>query len=147
MPVLQKWRNHGVNDGKLLTAEQKMLRENYEKIFQFSNHPEISGSFYDLMWQNQDLPSHVRSKVYAFLRYVHNSILLIVVCFDTDISETRIRIPSHALELAGMSEKDRFNLQELHPHNASSNLMLTQLTSTGVPISFDHTGWTAIRLI
>ena len=144
---LQKWRNRGASDGKLLTDEQLSLRESYSYLLRFSRkHPEIQGYFYDLMWQNQHLDPEIKHKVYAFLRYIDNSIVLIVACFDASINKTSIRIPAHAIDLAGMGDKDRFTIQELYPGKAISNLIISQITSNGVPVTFDRSGWTAIRL-
>ncbi len=147
MPELQKWRNNGANKGKLLSPDQKLLRENYTELFQFAGRePEIQGQFYDLMWQNQNLPSQVRTRIYAFLRYIQNSLMLIVISFDEEIKKISIRIPNHALEMADMSDKERFFVSGLYPGTATRNLMLSQVTGTGVPVSFNQSGWTAIRI-
>lgn len=147
MPEIQKWANKGKFDGGSLSHDIRFLRDKYSQLLLFcTQQAEIDGQFYDLMWQNQDLEPRIKNRVYAFLRYIQNSVLLIAVSFDNEIKATRIRIPTHALEMAEMHEKERFNILELNPGNQSYNLMLSQINGSGVPVSFDKTGWTAIRL-
>ncbi len=148
MPELQKWRNQGACDEKLLDLDKKLLRETYSSLFHFARiRPEIQGQFYDLMWQNQDMEEQVKSKIYAFLRYKDNSVLLIGVCFSQEIMHARIRIPVHALEMAGLAYRESFNINQLHPSgHSAANLMISQLTGAGVLIEFDRSGWAAISL-
>lgn len=148
MPEFQKWRNDGLFDGQKLTPDQVKLNKSYSTILNFARKQSaMMGLFYDLMWQNQDLEPSVRDKIYAFLRYTKDSTLLMVISFDPGIRQIKIRIPLHALEMAGISGQSHFTISELHPSKTNNNLMLSQINSSGIPVKFDNTGWAAIKLI
>lgn len=100
LPEHQKWMNTGKFDGKLLSNEQKALRETYSEILNISKQPAITtGEFYDLMWQNQDLNIFNSDKVYAFLRHCENQKLLIICNFDSNSQDLQLKIPKDALEI------------------------------------------------
>ncbi len=147
MPEFQKWVNGGKYDGSLLSDDKKKLRKYYSELMKFArSEPELSGQFYDLMWQNQDLHPDIKNNVYAFLRYNEVSTLLIVISFNQTIKNIRIRIPIHALENTALSGKDRISATYIYPEIGESNLMMSQISGTGIPVSFNTTGWTAIRI-
>jgi hypothetical protein len=150
MPELRKWFNNGRCDGGMLSAEQKKLRESYSRILRIAaGLPHFSsGSFYDLMWVNEDNP--YRNRLFAFLRYggtENEEAILVAAAMDKGINEISIRIPDHALNDAGFGTRQRFTLKGIIPVKDSETTLLTsQLTSTGIHIRLCEDGY-AVLLI
>ncbi len=85
------------NDSKL-DENTRLLRNFYKKIIWIKrNCPAVSsGSFYDLMWVNNDGKID-NSKVFAFLRHDETQKLLIILNFDWNRTiEGKLVIPEHA---------------------------------------------------
>jgi glycosidase len=101
-----QWRNENKFDGERLTEGMKRLRDTYQKILVLCNkEPAIAqGSFYDLMYVNQDNWTFNKHKQYAFLRKYKNEVLLILANFDDLSVEVGIHIPSHAFEFLGLPQ-------------------------------------------
>ncbi|KAA6351429.1 Alpha-amylase 2 [termite gut metagenome] len=95
-----RWRNEGKFDGANLTENAKRIRDMYQKILILCNKEQaiVQGSFYDLMYVNQDNWMFNKHKQYAFVRKYKNEILLILANFDELSVEVGIYIPLHAFE-------------------------------------------------
>jgi glycosidase len=80
VPEHQKWMNNGLFDGGNLSETQKKLRIQYLKIMNLalSEKAIVSGSFYDLMWANQDMNWYNSGKIYCYLRHTENQTLLLI---------------------------------------------------------------------
>jgi hypothetical protein len=151
IPELQKWFNGGKCDGKLLSETQKELRKAYHNLLQLAkNYPEFSnGSFYDLMWMNEDIPN--RDRIFAFLRYGgtgEERVLLIAVCFDPSVKEAMIRIAQHALDATGLGNRQRISATCLAPEKTRPEPLLTsQLITIGLPVQFPESGYSVYSLV
>lgn len=97
----QDWVNNGKFDGALLDDNTKNLRNWYRKLLHILNDYEAiyNGSFYDLMWANNDNPKFDSKNLFSFLRYTDNQIILIVVNFSSVNFNCRVKIPKHAFNL------------------------------------------------
>jgi glycosidase len=93
---IRNWRNRGRFDGKLLTNEQKNLRNYYLRVLQLchTNAAIRYGLFYDLMYVNWDNPDFNPAKQFAFMRYHENELLLIVSNFDSTDVSVRLFLPA-----------------------------------------------------
>lgn len=127
----QKWVNNGKFDGQFLNDEQKQLRNFYIKLCQLRLQSETisQGGFYDLMWVNSDGIN--TDKIYAFIRYFKNEVLLIVCNFDRmNGYSINLRIPNDAITISQLPNarpwqafellNNSFNF-EIDPNQASSN--------------------------
>ena len=105
---IQNWANNGKFNGKLLTQEQKDLREFYKKLLNISlNEKAISeGVMYDLEYANYDNHNHKfdTHEQFAYFRKHKNELLLIAVNFYDRNLDTEIRIPAEAFQYLNLKE-------------------------------------------
>ena len=150
MPELCKWYNGGLCDGGLLSVYQVNLRNSYARILNLAESlPHFSqGSFYDLMWVNEDNP--FRDRIFAFLRYggsVQEEILLVAVSMDRAISSFTVRIPEHALEMAGIGGRQRYSVRDISPETGNlQGVLNSQLTSSGIRIKTSEDGYSILGI-
>ncbi len=109
--LYQDWVNNKKFDGEKLSTEAKELRSWYKNFLNIllNNDTLKSGKFYDLMWANEDNHNFDSSKLYAFLRYHKNEIILVVVNFSNEKIKSRIKIPPHAFFTMGVESTRFFN--------------------------------------
>jgi len=112
MPALQKWVNSGKFDGRLLSEEQKTLRNFYKGLLSLAQKTAVAhGHFYDLMWVNQHYPAPDPSRIFAWLRHCNGEILLFISNFDSEhIQRFRLFIPLHAFGVLNLDVNDDFLL-------------------------------------
>lgn len=112
MPALQKWVNSGQFDGRLLSEDQKILRNFYKGLLSLAQKPAVAnGHFYDLMWVNQHYPAPDPSRIFAWLRHCNGEILLFISNFDSEHSHRfRLFIPLHAFGVLNLDVNDDFLL-------------------------------------
>ena len=94
---LRKW-HQGKPD-----SQQRKLRACYRQILHLARNQRTlsSGKFFDLMYVNQDtLDTQLQ---FAYLRHYDHEMTLIVVNFSEHEVNTRVRVPSHALECAQLT--------------------------------------------
>ena len=106
--TLRRWWNKGNPSNKNLTAQEKWLRGIYRKVLTLCNEePALrEGGFFDLMYVNLRHEGFNPHRHFAFLRYTSESVLLIVVNFDTVEAEVDVEIPRLAFEMAGLQESN-----------------------------------------
>ncbi|MDR2086244.1 MAG: alpha-amylase family protein [Dysgonamonadaceae bacterium] len=122
---IRNWRNRGNFDGKLLTAEQKDLRNYYVRILQLCNtQPAIrQGLFFDLMYANLDNPDFNSDKQFAFMRCHEDELLLIVSNFDSVDVAVRVFLPTAVFDYFG-TNPDRINQANERLTNRTQPAML-----------------------
>ncbi|KAA6329647.1 Alpha-amylase 2 [termite gut metagenome] len=110
-----QWRNENKFDGEKLTEGMKRLQETYRKILVLCNEEPaiVYGSFYDLMYVNQDNWTFNKHKQYAFLRKYKDELLLILANFDDLLVEVGIHIPSHAFEFLKLPQLESCTATDL----------------------------------
>ncbi|MCU4155613.1 alpha-amylase family protein [Carboxylicivirga sp. A043] len=134
MPEHQKWMNNGLFDGALLSANQRLLRQEYININMLCAESAITeGLFYDVMWHNSDNDAFNSDKLYAFLRYSKQQKLLIVANFDTAEQKASVQFPAHALETLGIPRPVKIDFKDL---NSARNVTAgsEEIISTGVEL-------------
>lgn len=109
LKLMNKWRSDGSYSGEMLDKSSRELRAFYSLLFNLlqENEALYKGRFYDLMWANENNPNFDTSKLYTFLRYTNEQSLLIVVNFSDEDISYKLKLPSHALQSAGLN-KDFF---------------------------------------
>lgn len=138
VPEHQKWVNNGLFDGGNLSDAQKKLRFHYLRIMNLALSEEAisSGSFYDLMWANQDMRWYNSGKIYCYLRHTKTQVLLFILNFDKEKDTlTNLRIPEHAIDFLKLNRNNIFSFQEIYPGNQSLKLPLQVLMNEGIELS------------
>jgi len=118
MPEHLKWINNKKYDGGKLTEDQSAYRNYYSTLLNFCLNSDAitNGKFYDLQYINRFNQSEGFDEryVYAFLRYTEKEQLLIICNFSVEISfDVYVKIPSEALELMAIENKNDFIFEEL----------------------------------
>lgn len=103
IPTVRQWLNEGKADG-VLSTDQCKLRNTYRRILTLCNSEKAisEGSFFDLMYVNYDNPNFNPHNQYAFIRYIKNDIIFIVVNFDSTKQEVKINVPTLAIDMMGI---------------------------------------------
>ncbi len=111
----QQWVNQGNFDGGQLNDEWTELRswhQNFLNIIK-SHEAIIKGKFYDLMWSNEDNNDFDTNKMYTFLRYTDEKILLCIVNFSGEKIRARVKIPAHAFFTMGVESNKYFKGEDI----------------------------------
>jgi len=101
---LQAWTNNGKFDGKLLSPEQKDLRDFYKRLLTLAREDKAitEGQMYDLEYaQGEGFNKHEQ---FAFLRKAGKEVLLIILNFDDRQVDVNVRIPQDAFRYLNQEE-------------------------------------------
>ena len=107
--TIQRWINNQYFDDQLLSETEKTLQKFYTQLMNISlQEPAIKyGSFFDLMYANNDNPNFNLHRQYAFLRKYEQEVMLIAANFENTEQTIRIIIPPEAFE--------HLNIPDNHP--------------------------------
>jgi glycosidase len=132
VPNHQKWMNDGAFDGKLLPDDLTELRKNYSYITRLCSEHQLfsNGSFYDLMWVNEDLMNQTSGKIYAYLRYNDNEVSLIILNFGYNkLNDLQLLIPEGAFAAMKLKKDSKAYLHLVYPSgNPDLNVSLIGIT-------------------
>ena len=94
--------DHGYFNRRRLTAEEKALMLDYQKILLIKERERAAsqGQMFDLMYVNE----HIGDRQFAFLRKAGRELLLVVANFSGDAVDVDVNIPRHAFEHMGITE-------------------------------------------
>ena len=135
---IQRWRNKGRFDGKLLTKEESSLRKIYHSILNLREQELYKeGGFYDLMYANPHL-----QRQYAFIRHKGKKLALIIANFSDQDETISLTLPHHFFEFAGIKEKEQATLTNVLSgdkvkvsFNSSEPLTITLPANFGIILS------------
>ncbi len=98
IPSICRWYNNGKCNDKLLTENEKNLRNLYKHILTLCNKEKAisDGEFFDLMYVNYSNVNPHRH--YTYLRHYEDETLLIAVNFGNETADININIPPHAFD-------------------------------------------------
>lgn len=115
MKSIQAWSNKGKYDGKLLTDDQKELREFYKKLLNISISKKsiTDGLMYDLEFANYDNPKFNSHEQFAYFRKFEDELLLIVLNFDDKHLDTRVNFPFEAFQYLSLEENQNYEIINL----------------------------------
>lgn len=124
--TLQQWSNKGKFDGKLLTDDQKHLREFYLRLLNLSlNEKAISqGLMYDLQHANLQQPDYQPEKQFAYFRKFEDDLILFVINFKDSPVEISLNVPAEALEYLHLEENSLCKYVDLLDDTYSCNFSL-----------------------
>ncbi len=97
--------HHGYFNRRKLTAEEKALMLDYQKILLLKQRERAirEGEMFDLMYVNQ----HIGDRQFAFLRKAANELLLVVANFSGVQAEVGVTIPRHAFSHLDIPEGEQ----------------------------------------
>jgi glycosidase len=107
MKSVRDWANHGKFNEEKLSRDQITLKKFYVKLLKLCNSEKSisKGLFYDLMYVNNDSPNFNPLKQYAYIRTDEETMLLIVVNFDSRNVDVAVKIPKHAFDFFLIAKK------------------------------------------
>ncbi|MFZ4725200.1 MAG: alpha-amylase family glycosyl hydrolase [Paludibacter sp.] len=113
--TVQAWTNNGKFDGKLLSDEQKELRDFYKKLLNITITEKAitDGVLYDLEFANFDNPKFNSHEQFAYFRKFEDELLLIVLNFDDKHLDTVVQFPFEAFQFLELEEGNRYNFVNL----------------------------------
>lgn len=99
VPNHQRWMNGGKFDGGKLTFEEKLLREFYQRLLNFTiKSPALMGEYAQLQTVNRASTKGYDTDIFSFARWSEDEKLIVVVNFsDSKSSYFELKIPSDVI--------------------------------------------------
>jgi glycosidase len=127
VPAHQRWMNGGAFDGGKLSAEERGLRNFYQRLLNFTlSSPALMGKYSELQTYNRSNSAHYTAKVFSFARWNDQQKLLITANFD-DVMEHAfdLLIPSAQIKMWNLKD----GTYELTDHLNSGNKFQMQVSN------------------
>lgn len=108
VPEFQKWTNKKQFDGGALSAEQKDLRDFYQKLLSFTSKSEaLMGAYREIHYFNKDRNPAYDHRIFSFVRWSEEEQLVIVSNFDSEkYYDLELLIPSEIIEEWGFDQEN-----------------------------------------
>ncbi|MDR0430118.1 MAG: alpha-glucosidase C-terminal domain-containing protein [Tannerellaceae bacterium] len=121
MTSIRNWINKWTFKEDKLTDEQLSLRKAYARLLNLAKNEPVftQGSFYDLVFANQNTPQFNPSRQYAYLRKHENEVALVVVNFDKVEQQVNVRIPAEVFHALGIEDNRAARLTDLFTEEES----------------------------
>lgn len=116
VPNHQRWMSYGKFDGKLLTEEEKQLRDFYSRLLNFTLKSEaMSGKFKEIQTLNRKETANYDPGIYSFVRYSEKEKLVIVTNFSW-VTESKflLKIPTEIIKELRLSDGSYTVLDQLY---------------------------------
>ncbi|MGI9531893.1 alpha-amylase family protein [Lutimonas sp.] len=115
VPHLQRWTNDKKFDGGSLSAEEKELRNYYEKLLNFSLHSSaLMGDYREIHYFNKDRNPDYDHRIFSFVRWSEDEIAIVVSNFDVDNKYVLdLIIPKDLIDLWKLKEGDHKLIDQL----------------------------------
>ena len=116
VPEHQKWMNQGKFDGAKLSANQRQLRDFYQRLLRLASTSEAirQGRFYELQDANNLSKEYNQQHLYAYLRYTAGQKLLVVVNFsDSKTYKPTILLPDAVMTTIGLDPHRSYTFRDL----------------------------------
>lgn len=120
VPNHQRWMNDGKFDGGKLSDSEKILRDFYKRLLNFSiTSSALMGDFQEIQSINRlDTPDYDES-LYSFVRWSGNQKLIIIVNFSSEkTSEFDLKIPSDIVSKWNLKEGAYLLKDQLYQNSA-----------------------------
>ncbi|MDX6183702.1 alpha-amylase family protein [Flavobacterium sp. Fl-77] len=108
VPNHQRWMNNGKFDGGQLSDKEKLLRDFYKRLLNFSiNSSALMGSFYEMQTANRFKTVGYDDFIYSYARWSESQKLIVVTNFSgTVTSEFELKIPSELISKWSLKDGD-----------------------------------------
>ncbi len=113
VPSQQRWMNKGAFDGKLLTEDEKQLRDFYSRLLNFTlSSSALMGQYAEIHTHNRQISEWYNQKVFSFVRWSDTEKILVVTNFSgTDSYGFELELPE-SIVTAWDLKQDSYNLKD-----------------------------------
>lgn len=85
VPSFQRWVNDKKFDGGQLTAEERILRDFYKRLLNFTvNSDALMGSFQEIHYHNKAYTDNYDHRIFSYVRWDENEKLVVISNFDNE---------------------------------------------------------------
>jgi glycosidase len=100
VPAHQRWMNNKQFDGGQLTENEKILRDFYKRLLNFTvSSPALMGGYKELHYYNKKHTPTYDHRIFSFVRWSEEEKLIIVSNFDTEKSfDIALKLPPEVIK-------------------------------------------------
>lgn len=116
VPAHQRWVNNKKFDGGQLTEKEKLLRDFYKRLLNFTiNSPALMGEYRETHYYNKEHTEGYDHRIFSFVRWDDEEKLLVISNFDTEKSyDIDFKLPSELISQWNLSEDNNLEEQLYH---------------------------------
>ncbi|WP_136465973.1 alpha-amylase family protein [Flagellimonas onchidii] len=116
VPHHQRWMNNGTFDGGQLSENEKLLRDFYKRLLNFTIDSEaLMGEYREIHFFNKDNTENYDHRVLSYVRWSSNEKLIIVSNFDVEKSyEFNLKIPHDVISKWNLKDGKYALTEELY---------------------------------
>ncbi|MGZ9735906.1 alpha-amylase family glycosyl hydrolase [Flavobacterium sp. GNP002] len=120
VPNHQRWMNGGKFDGGQLTKDEKVLRDFYKKLLNFSlNSSALMGKYQEIQTLNRQTTQGYDPGIYAFTRWSATEKLIVVTNFSwLTTSNFELKIPSDIIQKWNLKDGNYTVTDQLYHKNS-----------------------------
>ncbi|MCL6296376.1 alpha-amylase family glycosyl hydrolase [Jejuia spongiicola] len=125
VPAHQRWVNNKQFDGGQLSDEEKMLRDFYKRLLNFTiNSSALTGAYQDIHLYNRKHTEGYNDKVLSFVRWSDMEKLVIISNFDSDNDyEFNLKIPKNIIDTWNL-DKSKYKVEDQLYKQFSTDLII-----------------------
>lgn len=125
VPAHQRWVNNKQFDGGQLSDEEKMLRDFYKRLLNFTiNSSALTGAYQDIHLHNREHTEGYNDKVLSFVRWSDTEKLVIISNFDSDNDyEFNLKIPKNIIDTWNL-DKSKYKVEDQLYKQFSTDLII-----------------------
>ncbi|MBW6478560.1 MAG: alpha-amylase family protein [Bacteroidales bacterium] len=140
MPMHLNWVNNGKYDGGGFNEDQKMNFRFYTRLLNLCHHEVFrKGSFYDLMWFNEDGEFFNGNYTYTFVRYYKGQTFLVVANFNAEDSvKLKIKFPPDLLKLMGQEGNQLISGKDILSGQKKQIRDVDKFSETGITVVIER---------
>jgi glycosidase len=147
VPSLQRWMNNGKFDGGQSTAEEKELRDFYQRLLNLTiSQPAFSGKYFDLHSANVENTDGYSNRIISYARYSDSQKLIVVASFDKENKTTfSLKIPEELIREWKL-KPGSVALTDLLYSNVQAELMINENGAGTIEIELSPLGSVILEL-
>ena len=127
VPAHQRWMNNKQFDGGQLTNEEKILRDFYKRLLNFTiNSSALANEYQDIHLYNRKHTDGYNDKVLSFVRWSETEKLIIVSNFDAENSYSfNLKIPKNIIDVWNL-DKNKYEVKDQLYKQFSTDLIIEE---------------------
>jgi glycosidase len=147
VPSLQRWMNNGKFDGGQSTAEEKELRDFYQRLLNLTiSQPAFSGKYFDLHSANVENTDGYSNRIISYARYSDSQKLIVVASFDKENKTTfSLKIPGELIREWKL-KPGSVSVTDLLYSDVQSELMINETGAGTIEIELSPLGSVILEL-
>jgi glycosidase len=148
MPMHLNWVNDGKFDGGGFSEDQKMNYKFYTRLLNLCHHEVFrKGSFYDIMWYNEDGEFFNGNHLYTFLRYYKGQAFLVVANFNKEHTHPiKIKFPPDLIKLMGQDGNQLISGRDILSGQRKQIRDVDKFSDTGISVTIERSSACAFHL-